>query len=77
MNNKESYQLRYDKHYPWNRSTLLEDELDALEYQWSTSRIQQPENLALGVLCKQDVYSSGSKIFLQIDVWKGLWKIGM
>ena len=47
-----------DKHYPWNRSILLEDELVALGYQWSTSKIQLPD-LALGALWKQDVYKSG------------------
>ena len=41
-----------------NRSTLLEDELGALGYWWFTSRIQQPY-LALGALCKRDVYNSG------------------
>ena len=50
--------MRHDKHCPWNRSNLLEDELGALGYQWSTSRIQQPD-LALGALCKRDVYNSG------------------
>ena len=41
-------------------STFLEDELGVLGYQWSTSKIQQPD-LALGALCKRDVYSSGFK----------------
>ena len=49
--------MRRDKHNPWNKSTLLEDELDALGYQWSTSRIQQSD-LALGTLCKRDAYNS-------------------
>ena len=63
----------HDKHCPWNRSILLEDELSALGYQWSTSRIQQ-SYLTLGALYKRDVYNSILKKFLHIDVWKTLWK---
>ena len=50
--------MRRDKHCPWNRTTIPEDELGVLRYQWLTSRIQQPD-LALGALYKQDVYNSG------------------
>ena len=55
-------------HYPWNKSTLLEDELSGLGNEWSTFRIQQPVNLALGALYRWDMYSLGSEIFLLIDV---------
>ena len=60
---RKTYRLRCDKHYPWNRSTILKDELGALGHQWSTFTIQQSD-LVLGALCKRDVYSSILKKFI-------------